>query len=59
MNAIPMPHERIASELTSSEIVSLTLLKWRYQLQTMGFTVSEARHLLSIMWSARHMNGNY
>lgn len=44
----PRPDPR--ASLSAPEIRSLTLFKWRYSLESAGFTPDEARRLLFLQW---------
>jgi hypothetical protein len=36
--------------LTATDVRRLTLFKWRYSLETAGFSRAEAAHLLFLKW---------
>jgi hypothetical protein len=45
-----MQPSAIARSLTAAEVRALTLYKWRYSLESYGFTRQEAEHLLFLKW---------
>lgn len=45
------------STLTRNDLLFLTLFKWRYQLQTDGFTRHEAEQLLFLKWCCNRSGG--
>jgi hypothetical protein len=42
---------RLHLSLSRTEIRKLTLFKWRYTLETAGFTPEQAEHLLFLKWA--------
>jgi hypothetical protein len=49
-NMQAMQPSAIARSLTAAEIRALTLFKWRYSIETAGFSRREAEHLLFLRW---------
>jgi hypothetical protein len=45
-----MQPSAIASAFTAREIRALTLFKWRYSLETAGFSSQEAGRVLFLKW---------
>jgi hypothetical protein len=46
----PRPQHADDQSLSRDELWQLTLYKWRYTLEAMGFEESEVRHLLFQKW---------
>jgi hypothetical protein len=46
-------------ELGAASIRRLTLFKWRYSLESAGFTTREAQQLLFVKWLAARPGGNH
>ncbi len=51
MNTQQQPH------LSAAEVRRLTLWKWQYQAESMGFTTEQAARLLFWRWYARRRKG--
>ena len=51
-----MPDERttVRPPLTQEDIRRLTLYKWRYSLESSGFTAEQVGHLLFLNWLYAH-----
>lgn len=42
--------DRLRAALTAQDVRRLTLFKWRYSLESAGFTPRQAAHLLFLKW---------
>jgi hypothetical protein len=42
--------DRLRAALTAQDVRRLTLFKWRYSLESTGFTPRQAAHLLFLKW---------
>ena len=45
-----LENQRPKSILTANDVRKLTLFKWRYSLESAGFTPRQAEHLLFLKW---------
>ena len=44
------PKDSLRAALTAQDVRRLTLFKWRYSLESAGFTSRQAAHLLFLKW---------
>jgi len=44
------PRDTLRAALTAQDVRRLTLFKWRYSLESAGFTSQQAAHLLFLKW---------
>jgi hypothetical protein len=45
-----LARDRLRAALTAQDVRRLTLFKWRYSLESAGFTPRQAAHLLFLKW---------